>query len=347
MRNKVFTSDQLEKFKKDYFLHYSPDVIPEPPYFIGSHIYHDYSLYLRDSKNSNLFIKKFMANNLVQSLAQLYAKDPKRANWLGTPSIVGTNDFGFIKVRHTEEIIPNTVYDFNFKCAFSSNPTISPVISRAKVTVCGIWIPLSLYVPSLRDGAEVTAFETDYSFPTLNFEYSRLNSLWNSVSSTLNRDKLYQYIPANSIFTELNMWEPYYTPASRFVVAKDMENAVYPKGKNAIPLLGYYDFYRHFILNSQQELFPLRLKGFSRRYNNLNEPTVQEPLDSYFTRKSLILSSKMFVVLEMVVPFLTMILLIQREMMLLILLPLCLCFIMVFLLLIPAILLLRSVQELP
>lgn len=83
------------------------------------------------------------------------------------------------------------------------------------------------------------------------------------------------------------MWEPYYTPASRFVVAKDMENAVYPKGKNAIPLLGYYDFYRHFILNSQQELFPLRLKGFSSRYNNLNEPTVQEPLDSYFTRKSL------------------------------------------------------------
>ena len=229
-----------------------------------------------------------MANNFVEQLAKLYTIDPKRANWLGVPSVTGTNDFGFIKVRHCEEVIPSTVYRFNFKSAYSSNPSITPVLSRAKITVAGIWIPLSLYVPALRDGAEVKALETDYSFPSLNFDYFTYNQVWNSdkaVDGVFNRRNNVQYIPANSIFTELNMWEPYFTPVSRFV-PDVTEDTVYPSAKNAIPLLGYYDFFRHYILNNQQELHPLRVQGLSRRYGSNNVPSTQPPVDAYLTRKS-------------------------------------------------------------
>ena len=50
LRQKVFTEDQLKTMSKDYFRLYSDDVIPDPPYFIGSRKYIDYSLYLRDLK---------------------------------------------------------------------------------------------------------------------------------------------------------------------------------------------------------------------------------------------------------------------------------------------------------
>lgn len=48
LRQKVFTDDELETLKNDYFDNYSDDVIPDPPYFIGNVEYNDYTLYMRD-----------------------------------------------------------------------------------------------------------------------------------------------------------------------------------------------------------------------------------------------------------------------------------------------------------
>lgn len=206
-----------------------------------------------------------MANNLVDYLAQLRASDPKRANWVMDCPNVGTNDFGFIKVKLCKEIIAGSQVSYDFKSAYSTNPTISPVLSRAKATVTAIWIPVSLYVPALRDGVQVKAGKDDYSFPTINFDYSQVLSVFRNLvndDSVLKAGNKLPYIPANSIFTELCMWRPYFQPIG-FVRSED--DAVFPEAKNAIPLLGYYDFYRNFYLNTQNDDVPFRSKGYSVR----------------------------------------------------------------------------------
>lgn len=235
-----------------------------------------------------------MANNIYDYLANLKAKDPDRANWIWDCNDVGTNTFGFIRVKKCEEIIAGSHVNYDFKSAYSSNPTISPVLSRAKVSVCAIWVPISLYVPAFRDGEPVKAGKTDYSFPTINFDYSAIRTSFDNPGSTAPSSQRfltlngagYPYIPSNSIYTELGMWRPYYQPLG-FALGD-----TYPEGKNAIPLLGYYDFFRHYVLNTQSETFPLRVVGYSvQRSYRINQngtysytTHIQEPEDVYIRR---------------------------------------------------------------
>lgn len=46
LRQKIFSESELKFLKDDYFRNYSPDVIPDPPYYIGGVSYDDYSVYL-------------------------------------------------------------------------------------------------------------------------------------------------------------------------------------------------------------------------------------------------------------------------------------------------------------
>lgn len=229
-----------------------------------------------------------MANNMVEYLAQLKAKDPKRANWIMDCPDVGTNDFGFYKVRLCKEIIAGTNVRYDFKSAYSTNPTICPVLSRAKVQVIAIWAPIRLYVPAFRDAVTVKAGKTDYAFPNLNFRYTQVESLLDQLTPEQQiTGASLPYIPANSIFTELRMWAPYFEPAA--FIPRDGMSSI-PEAKNAIPLLAYYDFYRNYVINSQNDTkIPLRIKGYSKR--KWVSPTsgrvyfiTQSPEDIYKTR---------------------------------------------------------------
>ena len=230
-----------------------------------------------------------MANNIVQYIADLKAHVPKRSNWDLSKFDVGTNTFGFIKPRLVKEVIAGSRVTYDFQSAYSSNPTISPVLSRAKVSVCAIWVPLSLYVPAFRDGEPVKAGKTDYSFPTISTIYSSARSDYNSLFNIttndypdiLKRNGLNQpYVPANSIFSDLKMYAPYYQPFA------DSSNTA----KNAVPLLAYYDFFRHYVMNTQSDEFPLRTQGYSVRNSfvqGTDRRVVQEPIDVMRSRSQL------------------------------------------------------------
>lgn len=234
-----------------------------------------------------------MANNLVEYLASLHKNDPKRANWIQDCSNVGTNDWGFGKVKLVKEIIAGSKVRYDFKSAYSTNPTISPVLSRAKVSVTAWWIPIRLYVPALRDGIQVKAGKTDYAFPIISFDY---DNIWNKYSELSSKDKPFgkglPYVPANSIFSELGMWKPYFQPIGFATLPTESVVIPKPEPKNVIPLLGYYDIFRNFIMNSQSPSAPIRVKGYSKVNSdpdNLNGSgnsyVTQVPVDRYMTRE--------------------------------------------------------------
>lgn len=233
-----------------------------------------------------------MANNFVEYLAQLKAKDPKRANWLLDCPDVGTNDFGFFKVRFCRPVIAGTNVRYDFKSAYSTNATIAPVLSRAKATIVAIWAPIRLYVPALRDGVQVKAGKADYSFPTINFDYPQIRSTYDAsldIRTGYSGHGL-PYIPANSIFSELKMWAPYFQPIG-FAHSLGQDASPYPEAKNVIPLLAYYDFYRNYVINSQSDQrIPLRVKGFSRQFISGAAASddgyvTQVPRDNYIRRE--------------------------------------------------------------
>ncbi len=205
-----------------------------------------------------------MANNILNYLLGLKTKDPNRANWPLDYDLVGSNDFGFWKVRHVDEVIAGTNYKLNFRAAFSTNPTISPVLSRAKVQVVAIWVPTSLYVPALRDGVEVKPGKTDYSFPAINFDYPILNQFYASQTPNTLLDNYgsgMPYIPEGSIFSELGMWRPNFQPIG--FLNRAAQPQYFPEPKNAIPYLGYLDFIRNYVLNTQDDAIPMRVRTFT------------------------------------------------------------------------------------
>ena len=233
-----------------------------------------------------------MANNIVEYLAQLKASDPKRANWILDCPHVGTNDWGFIRPKFVREVIAGSTVEYDFKSAYSTNPTLTPLLSSGKATVCAIFIPSQLYVPALRDGVQVKASKHDYSFPVINFDYDSVYATTQSSSATpmmTTHGAGLPYIPANSIFSELRMWSPYFQPIGFAMDSKVVGRR--PGPKNAIPLLGYIDFVRHFVLNSQVDSIPLRVKGYSRKNIkplDLFDPefVTQDAVDNYITRES-------------------------------------------------------------
>lgn len=249
-----------------------------------------------------------MSNNILERLAQMSTPDIKRANWNLDYDVAGTNDFGFLKVKMCELINANSKVKLDFKSAYCTNPTISPVFSKAKVRVSAFWIPISLYVPALRDGSVVKAGQTDYTFPAVNLPYSSDAQLvkgslssstalsWDSTPMqaigneahlkavlTSRFGQYTHYVPMGSLLSELGMWKPDYR-AVGFTL--DDLNIEYPPAKCAIPLLGYFDIYRTYIANSQEEYIPLRVQSFKPAFDyEYTVPDAVEPdVDGWSTR---------------------------------------------------------------
>lgn len=64
LRQKFFTPDELEDIQQAYYQNISEDVIPDPPYFIGTTKYTDYTIYLKDCeklRRQRLFLNKRFA----------------------------------------------------------------------------------------------------------------------------------------------------------------------------------------------------------------------------------------------------------------------------------------------
>ena len=50
LRQKIFTDEERKIMKDEYFNNLSDDVIPDPPYYIGTQVYQDYTAYLEACK---------------------------------------------------------------------------------------------------------------------------------------------------------------------------------------------------------------------------------------------------------------------------------------------------------
>lgn len=239
-----------------------------------------------------------MASNLVKQYMDWQNPNHPRANWAKDFRNITSADIGYGIPIFLDEIIGNTNVSLDIKCAMFTNPTKAPLYSRFKMQVTGWWAPISTYVPALRDSVKVDA-TTDYSFPIINFDYAAIQTRYNNLLSNLSRDtpksSLVQivsgaglpYIPTASIWSYLRMWPSGYNPV-RFTGG--VNNSSFPPGRNAIPLLMYYDILRNYIINNQDQTTFIRQRAFRSvpdGYTVSDSSYVRSPIDSTITRDGL------------------------------------------------------------
>ncbi len=198
----------------------------------------------------------------------------KKANWNNSFDIQTTADVGYCNVVFTDRLLANTHAKLDLNQASFANPTISPLYGRYRVKYLAFWAPDRLYIPQWRDGD--TMIGDDYPYPILPLPVVEPVTQFDALTG----NKSY-YVPYCSLIEQLGMY-----PA--MTQSYDWEVNDMPTPSNALPYLAYWDIYRHYIVNVQEESFPIRTSAFvpAHTHNGL-DVAAANPVDTMVTRADL------------------------------------------------------------
>lgn len=198
----------------------------------------------------------------------------KKANWNNSFDLQTTADVGYTNVVFTDRLLANTHVKLDLNQASFANPTIAPLYGRYRVKYLAFWAPDRLYIPQWRDGDAMVG--DDYPYPILPLPGLEPTTSFDELTG----NKSY-YVPYCSLIEQLGMY-----PA--MTQSYDWERDDMPTPSNALPYLAYWDIYRHYIVNVQEESFPIRTGAFvpAHRHNGVEVP-VTNPSDTMVTRADL------------------------------------------------------------
>ena len=226
-----------------------------------------------------------MANNNLNPISRLLDidfPDIKRSNWNNSYDFATTASVGYVNVVHTDHLMAGTRAKMDFNSASFANSTIAPLYGRYKVKYLAVWAPDRLYMPDWLSGEKMK--DDDYPYPYLSTPWSvdsprdmtpmgssDRNSFDNNARTTAG------YIPPTSLAHQLRLF-PAMACSQTFY-----ETDNYPS-RNAFAFLTYWDAYRTFIMNPQEDAFYVRTRAFipevTRSYNGNNRSVPpQSPLD--------------------------------------------------------------------
>ncbi len=191
-------------------------------------------------------------HNPLSRLLDIDFPEVKKSNWNVSHDVQTTADVGYVNVVFTDRILANTHSKLDINQASFANPTVSPLYGRYRVKYLAFWAPDRLYIPPWRDGDVMV--DDDYAYPILPIPDSRPGSNFESVTG---HDQ--PYVPPTSLLSDIGIY-PAYTDANTWSPTDK------PDPSCALPLLAFWDIYRHYILNPQEDLFPVRVRSYMPSY---------------------------------------------------------------------------------
>lgn len=216
-----------------------------------------------------------MATNPIMNLLNVEWPEKNLSNWNVDYDLATTMDVGYNVPILTDKIMAHTHVRLNLGAATFTNPTIAPLYAKYKQQITAWWAPTALYVPKMRDGDKWDA-DTDVKYPFVCPDWTDI-TLSGADTYTGNG---HEYIPTASLGHYLGLYPARFTTATW-----DTTGDVVPD-RDGIPLLMYYDIFRNFIANQQEEMFPIRTRAFLPAFvNNAGQTTVaRNAVDSYISR---------------------------------------------------------------
>ncbi len=218
---------------------------------------------------------QYDANNPITRMMDVDLPDIKRANWNCDHSLVTTSDVLYVKPIFTDHILPNTRVQFDIDQASFANPTISPLYGRFKVKYIAFFAPYRLYMKDwrLNDPFTIDDVTNEESFVYPILEIPRPSSDPNA-STYVSPTSLGEYLGAYPSYFDSNDW--------------DSAPGGLPDPSTAFSFLAFWDFFRYYIANQQEEDFYVRTTAFKPAYNDgvVTVPAVY-PSDTTCSRKAL------------------------------------------------------------
>lgn len=158
-------------------------------------------------------------------------------------------DFGYLVPAGIWDIPSNSHFELDMKAVLSSNPTLAPVLGTMKFRAEAYYIEKAAYVDLLRNNEQVP-LDRNVPFPT--FDVNQLRSFSTPFFS-----------PQSGIFEFLQMLPAGWS--NNMFGGEDQNDSV--PCLNAIPLIMYYDIYRNYYCNPQDDNIPIRVKSYSQDSN--------------------------------------------------------------------------------
>lgn len=158
-------------------------------------------------------------------------------------------DYGYLVPAGIWDIPSNSHFELDMQAVLSSNPTLAPVLGTMKFRAEAYYIEKAAYVDLLRNNEQVP-LDRNVPFPTFN-----VNELRNYSTSF--------FSPQSGIFEFLQMFPAGWS--NNMFGGDDQNDSVPPL--NAIPLIMYYDIYRNYYCNPQDDNIPIRVKSYSQDSN--------------------------------------------------------------------------------
>lgn len=214
------------------------------------------------------------SHNPLSKLLDIDFPEVKRSNWNCNHDIQTTADVGYAIPVMVDRILANTHVKMDINQASFANPTVAPLYGRYRVKYLAFWAPDRLYIPEWRDGDAMVG--DDYPYPILPLPTKTSQSQYNSLTGNSS-----PYVPYTSLLSYLGLY-----PA--MTQSYDWDPDDMPTPSNALPLLAYWDIYRHYILNVQEDTFPIRVSSFvpAHRDNGLSV-AASNPRDTRISRDNL------------------------------------------------------------
>lgn len=180
-----------------------------------------------------------MANDVS---TQFFDKDTKRPprswfNWSYKNRF--SADFGYLIPAGIWDVPADTHFELDFNAVLSSNPTLGPVLGTIRFRAEAFWVEKAAYSDVLRNNSQVP-LDRNVSFP---------------VTATSSG---YVFSPPSSLVEFLQMYPSGWY--SGFFNSSDPNTGT--PGLNAIPLVMYYDIFRNYYYNPQDDAIPLRVASF-------------------------------------------------------------------------------------
>ena len=186
-----------------------------------------------------------MASNPKQPLSNYFDRDivkGNRSNFNVGYKNRFSMDFGYLIPAGLWDIPADSHFECDLHSVISSNPTLAPVLGKMKFRAEAYFVEKAAYVQRLRNNDKVP-IDRNVPFPTF------------SVQSNVR-----SYSAKGSITDFLQMYPAGWS--SSFINGSDIADAT-PK-LNAIPFIMYYDIYRNYYCNPQDDNIPIRDLGYSQ-----------------------------------------------------------------------------------
>lgn len=202
-----------------------------------------------------------MGKNKIRDLLHVSVPSPKRSTFDRSHMNPITADIGYIYPVLVDELLPSDYVKLDLMSFVQTNPLTKPLLGRFTLKFEAFFVPLRLYCQNLDLNNVNPDFSADFDLPYFDVTLA---------PSRVLPEQAYLRMTGTNLLCYLNMIPSGCSTETGFGGLSQL---------NGVPFIGYYDIYRNYYANPQDNLVPFRV---GRRKGPLQSDTF-DVQDHYVT----------------------------------------------------------------